>query len=155
LVEGVVTGAVGGLMAALSFAVLVWVYRRVTQTSRTIVRIQDQDFLRCKGVWLGVLHARDDGQIVNRVYRPKSRPRGFWTATVSHRKGVGFQYKWFVDCEDSALADQVVTELERAGFTRFGKGSGKANRVWFIDDTSPTAQDPEHPKITNNMLWPE
>ena len=49
----------------------------------------------------------------------------------------------------------VVADLEQAGFTHVSKGAGKANRVWFLDDASPTAPDVEHPRITNNMFYPE
>ncbi len=156
MVDSLVGGALGGVIAAVTLAAIAWAYRKFIQSGTACIELNHREIFDHPGIQLGLLHAwNDDGQPVNRVYRPKHRDGTVWAARVSHPKHLGFQYKWFVDYGEGWSGDQVKASLNDAGFENVGKGGGRPRRIWFEDESRPKVNDPRKPSITNNIFYPE
>ena len=171
MLEGVVSGILSGIITAvvLGMSVLAW---QSLRTRRFKVRIVLPKSLIDQHIRLGLLHAtNDDGQIINRVHRFKKSLRsimldpdvehtgglmklgpgwkkGLRSASFRYPRGLGFQYKCFVDYAGEWSADQVSEELKKWGCINPDEGSGKPQRFWFLIPGYPTAG-------LNNTFYPE
>jgi len=172
MLEGVVSGILSGIITAvvLGMSVLAW---QSLSTRPFIVTILLPKSLINRHIRLGLLHAtNDDGQIINRVHRFNKSLRlprwhdadvhhiadvdlvlygpkeGLRSASFRFPRGLGFQYKCFVDYESKWSADQVKEELKKWGCIKPDEGSGKPQRVWFLIPGYPTAG-------LNNTFYPE
>ena len=105
---------------------------------------------------MGLLHAWEDSRAcINRVYFAE-RCGDRWKVTVHHARGLGFQYKWFIDYKGKRwTAEDVMSKLKSSGYCRATVGGGKLDRVWFVHPERPIARDLLEPTIENNRFYPE
>ncbi len=156
MIESIVSGAIAGVVAAISFGVLSLAFQRIVHIRKAVVELNHDELFSADGIKLRLLHCwNDDGKCVNRIYRPKLTNKKIWYANVYRPKHLGFQYKWFVEFTEPWTEDQVIQILLKNPYFDIDTSAGKSNRIWIEDKTKANTPDPRDEESINNQYFPE
>lgn len=134
-----------------------WLLKRETAT----LKLEPSErLLEMDEVEFGVLHVRDgkdqvedSGELLNEKLRLQEteNDRAELAAKIAFRRELGFQFKFFVDCDDVEFGT-VAEPLRSDGYKNVNEAESTANRVFFLHPDFPTCETTDG--HINNFYYP-